>query len=115
MPWIRTTPDEAQDMLESGDAIDISWSRSRPRRPPRASGQGPSGTRRYARASDDYDDYGHRSDQTDDGFDGFYDRHGRRMNLVIQTPADMLPPTRRAAELDDRDWPVNRSGYRSRF
>lgn len=115
MPWIRTTPDEAQDMLDTGEALDISWSRSRPRRPPRASGPGRSGTRRYARTSDDYNANGYPDDETDDGFDGFYDRRGRRMNLVIQTPTDMLPPLRRAAELDRDDWPVNRFGYRSRF
>lgn len=61
-----------------------------------------------------------RQDSYDDGgpdFDGFYDRDGNRVRLTLamQTPQDMLPPVRRAAERDDGNWPVARSAYRSRF
>jgi|SRR5215472_14198555 len=63
----------------------------------------------------DYDDApprrGRRRDNGDD-FDGFYDAAGNRINLVIQSPRDMLPP--QLPREEDMPWatPVRR---RARF
>lgn len=46
----------------------------------------------------------------DDSFDGFYDRQGRRINLTIQSPRDMLPPM--VSRDDDTFAPIRR---RARF
>jgi hypothetical protein len=72
-------------------------------------------SRRYRRAYDNtYDrSYNAGNGSYDDGgpdsFDGFYDRRGRRVDLVIQTPSDMLPPTRQANMFDENGRP-----YRTR-
>lgn len=60
------------------------------------------------------DDADMHGDGADENFDGFYDRRGNRVN-VIQTPSDMLPPSRAAREANIPGWPTNRYGYRSRF
>jgi hypothetical protein len=126
MPWIRATPDEIEDAIASGDAIDVSWSNKRPRRAPRNNGPGrmmgryTGSTRRTARrgygnggrAYDDFHGDDLMVDEEDGGFDGFYDRSGRRVNLVIQTPPDQLPPTRAANMFDETGRPYR---TRSRF
>jgi hypothetical protein len=84
--------------------------------------------RRYRRAYSDayvnrrrnrYNDADGDDDMMDmddgDDFDGFYDRRGNAVRLVIQTPSDMLPPTRPAAERNTGNWAVNRYSNRSRF
>ena len=73
--------------------------------------------RRSRNYSDSYGNSRRRNRRNDmDGWDGqFYDQDGAPIRLTIATPGDMLPPARRAAELDDGNWPVNRYGYRERF
>jgi hypothetical protein len=73
--------------------------------------------RRPYRTNRDYGrrNYNYDADDTtsaNDDFDGFYDRNGDRVRLTIQTPADMLPPTRPAFERRG-DWNIVRT--RSRF
>jgi hypothetical protein len=50
-------------------------------------------------------DLGPYEDDYSGDFDGFYDRDGNRVSLVIQTPADKLPPTRSANMFDETGRP----------